>query len=115
MNNAHSYRLRQINEIEREFHEEKIKHTILIEKYHSVINFCDACLFIVRFCVFSLNVVFVKFPKNYRDNFCDDFTGLCFVVRGFDYFYKNYLKTVFEKSSETREPKTVGRDESKLN
>jgi len=39
MNKAHLYRLLQLNEIEQEFHEEKIKHTTLIQKYHSVTNF----------------------------------------------------------------------------
>lgn len=77
MNNAHSYRLSEINGIEREFHEGKIKHTTLIQKYHGVINFSDACLFVVQFCVVSLNICVVKFSRKYGEYFCDDFTGFC--------------------------------------
>jgi len=39
MNNAHLYRLQQINEIERELHEEKIKQESCIQKYHCIIIF----------------------------------------------------------------------------
>ena len=58
--NAHVYRLKQINSFEQELNEEKIKQIRTIQKYHSVINFCDACLFIVQFCVLWLNFGFLS-------------------------------------------------------
>jgi len=63
--------LRQINKIEGEFHKEKIKHIRIIEKYHSVINFWDTCLFIVQFCVLLLNVGFLS---NFHDLIGKTFT-----------------------------------------
>jgi len=58
--NDHLYRLKQINENECELHEEEIKQGSIIQKYHSIINFCDACLLVVQFRMFLLHVGFLS-------------------------------------------------------
>ena len=54
--NPNLYRLPEIHEIERGLHEEKLKHSAMIKKYHCLLNFCTDCFFIFQFCMFLLNV-----------------------------------------------------------
>jgi len=49
MNKGHLYRLQQIHEIEKQLHEEKLKHSAIIKKYHCLLSFCTACFLNVRF------------------------------------------------------------------
>jgi len=58
--NPNLYRLHEIHEIEKELHEEKLKHSAMIKKYHYLLNFCTGCLLIFQFCMFLLNVGFLS-------------------------------------------------------
>ena len=58
--NPNLYRLHEIHEIEKELHEEKLKYSAMIKKYHCLLNFCTGCLLIFQFCVFLLDVGFLS-------------------------------------------------------
>jgi len=55
--NPSLYRLYEIHKIEKNLHEEKLKHSAIIKKYHCLLNFLTfGCLLIIQFCMFLLNV-----------------------------------------------------------
>jgi len=58
--NPNLHRLHQIHKIERGLHEEKLKHSAMIKKYHCLLNFCTGCLLIFQFCMLLLNVGFLS-------------------------------------------------------
>jgi len=64
VNKGHLYRLQQIHEIEKQLHEERIKHSAIIKKYHCLLNFCTACFLVFQFCMFLLNV---RFLSNFQE------------------------------------------------
>ena len=59
--NPSLYRLHEIHKIEKKLHEEKLKHSAMIKKYHCFLNFSTfGCLLIFQFCMFLLNVGFLS-------------------------------------------------------
>ena len=58
--NPNLHRLHQIHKIERGLHEEKLKHSAMIKKYHCLLNLCTGCLLIFQFCMLLLNVGFLS-------------------------------------------------------
>jgi len=81
MNKANLYRLQQLHEIEKEIHEEKIKHSAIIKNYHCVISFCHVCSLIFLFCMFLLNVGFLS---NFQE-IIGNISGM--VLQGFNLFF----------------------------
>jgi len=59
--NPNLYRLHEIHKIEKILHEEKLKHSAMIKKYHCLLNFLTfGCLSIFQFCMFLLNIGFLS-------------------------------------------------------
>jgi len=106
--NAHLYRLQKINEIEQEFYKEKIKQESTIQRYHCTINFCDAFLLIVQFCVVLLNVVFLSYFQEILGNISGKILqGLNLLFGALSIFLKLVEKRYFKKSRKHEKKKTL--------
>jgi len=108
MNKAHLYRLKQIHEIEKEIHEEKIKQESIVKKYYCVIKFCDGCFLVVQFCMLLLNVGFLS---NFQEIIVKISSmilqGFNLLFGAFSIFLKGIEKNLFKKIQEHEKKKTL--------
>jgi len=98
MNKGHLYRLKQIHEIEKQIHFEKIKRESVVKKYHRVINFFHVCFILVQFCMLLLNISFLANFQELTGNISGKILqGLNLISGSVSIFLKGLEKFLFNQ------------------
>jgi len=108
MNKGDLYRIRQIHEIEKEIHFEKIKQELGIKKHHRVISFCHVCFMLLQFFMFLLNVGFLSNFQEIKGNISEKILqGSNLLFGSVSIFLKVIEKYLFKKIQKHEKQKTL--------